>query len=106
MWKPVTGGHAGAFYFQPNRTEIGRPFNVTITFSDGTSTNFWMQGGKANPNLAVKIAALNANSGGGTITGASASTKKPIAVPVKTPAVRVVKTASPPRVPVRKLKLS
>jgi hypothetical protein len=103
-WKPAANGHAGAFYFQPNRTEIGRPFNMTISFSDGTSTNFWVQGGKANPNLAVKIAALSANSGGvGTITGAS-TTKKTVTVPAKTPVVKVVRTASPPKVPARKLK--
>ena len=106
-WKPATGGHAGAFYFQPNRTEIGRPFNVTISFSDGTSANFWVQGGKASPNLPVKVVALAANNGsGGTITGASTTTKKTVAVTVKTPAVKVVRTASPPRVPARRLKSS
>ncbi|MFM7592969.1 MAG: hypothetical protein ACKO85_14375, partial [Isosphaeraceae bacterium] len=64
-WRPAASGRAGAIYFQTNRIETGRPFFVTLNFSDGTSSSFWVSGGKANPNLAAT------GGSGGTIGAAS-----------------------------------
>ncbi len=38
-------------YIQPDRIETGRPFQVTIQFTDGFSTTLWIPGGQAVPNL-------------------------------------------------------
>ncbi|MBI1323818.1 hypothetical protein GC170_11635 [bacterium] len=62
-WIPAAGGLSGRIYFQPNRRESGRPFFVTLRFSDGTVESFWMNGGTADPNL-VASGGGNANSGG------------------------------------------
>lgn len=60
-WRLNADQRSGAIYFQTNRVENGRPFNVTIQFSDGSVRNFWVVGGSANPNLKVAKTLLSAN---------------------------------------------
>jgi hypothetical protein len=50
-WKPASSGRAGSIYLQSNRLETGRPFLITLKFSDGSTSSFWVTGGRANPNL-------------------------------------------------------
>ncbi|MCY2933892.1 MAG: hypothetical protein NT172_06955 [Planctomycetota bacterium] len=92
-WQPSSSGRSGSLYFQTNRREIGRPFNITITFKDGSTQNFWIQGGQADPNLHAKIstnsvlaqasAALTAMKGSSNVTKLvkNPTVSKPITTP-------------------------
>lgn len=98
-WRASANNRAGSIYFQTNRTENGRPFNVAIQFSDGTSVNFWVVGGKANPNLrVVQPQLLKQNQVASTVTGKSATAAKAVArvrIPVNRPKTPVRAAVAP-----------
>lgn len=63
-WAAAVVQTAGAtnadLYFEPSQVETGRPFQITLKYADGTASNFWIQGGKADPNLRMPQASLQA----------------------------------------------
>jgi hypothetical protein len=106
-WRPSTTGRSGAIYFQTNRREIGRPFNIILKFSDGTSQNFWMQGGVADPNLSVKSGLKSASVQALNVTTTEPKTvaipmNKQVSVAPKTKTAAVARTSTVPKVIARK----
>lgn len=106
-WRPSTTGRSGAIYFQTNRREIGRPFNIILKFSDGTSQNFWMQGGVADPNLSVKSGLKSASVQAFNVTTTEPKTvvipmNKKVSVAPKTKTAAVARTSTLPKVIARK----
>lgn len=54
------GATVGDLFVGPDRLETGRPFNLIVTFDDGSRADVWFQGGSADPNLRMPDASLNA----------------------------------------------
>lgn len=54
-WKAALVRSPGAstadLYLQPDRVETGRPFQVFLRFDDGSTAEFWVAGGPADPGL-------------------------------------------------------
>jgi hypothetical protein len=44
-------------YIQPDRKETGRPFQITILYGDGSTSQLWLYGGAADPSLKVRFSA-------------------------------------------------
>jgi hypothetical protein len=106
-WRPSTTGRSGSIYFQTNRREIGRPFNIILKFSDGTTQNFWMQGGTADPNLSVKSGPKSASVQAVNVASTEPKTvvipmNKKVSVAPKTKTAVVARTFTPPKVIARK----
>ena len=57
-WKIVVVRAAGAttadLFMQPDRVEVGREFEVKLSFGDGSRAHFYMMGGAANPALRMR----------------------------------------------------
>ena len=47
-------------YFEPDRREVGREFEIKLKFDDGQGTSLLIQGGKADPNLRAAGAGIEA----------------------------------------------
>ncbi len=45
------GSSSADLFFEPDRVETGREFNITLKFEDGSETIVDLKGGKANPDL-------------------------------------------------------
>ena len=45
------GAATADLYLDPYQVETGRQFDITLDFSNGSSTELWVQGGAADPNL-------------------------------------------------------
>ena len=54
------GATTADLYFEPTQVETGRPFQITLKYADGTSSDFWIQGGTADPTLRMPQASLQA----------------------------------------------
>ncbi len=50
------------FFIEPYQTETGRPFSVSLDYSDGSSDTVWLAGGTADPELRMPAASLTVNS--------------------------------------------
>ena len=50
VFQQVLAGTAD-IYINPDRTETGRPFQITVTYGDNSTSTIWLQGGTANPGL-------------------------------------------------------
>ena len=58
------GSTSADLYIEPYQVETGRSFLVGLTYDDGTSADFWLQGGAADPNLRMPSVTLAAAWGG------------------------------------------
>ena len=47
-------------FIEPDRNETGRPFNLVLTFDDGSAADIWFSGGLADPNLRSEAGSLSA----------------------------------------------
>ncbi len=54
------GASKADLYFDPDKAEDGRGFELHLRFDDGSTANFWIKGGKADPDLRMPKAALKA----------------------------------------------
>ena len=54
------GSSKADLYFDPDKAEDGRGFELHLRFDDGTTANFWIKGGKADPDLRMPKSALRA----------------------------------------------
>ncbi|HWE40636.1 MAG TPA: hypothetical protein VG406_29085 [Isosphaeraceae bacterium] len=54
------GATTADLYLEPTRVETGRPFSVHLQFDDGTTADFDVDGGKADPDRRMPSAALRA----------------------------------------------
>jgi hypothetical protein len=45
------GFTTAGIFIQPYQVETGRPFNIRMTFDDGSIAGFWIKGGSADPTL-------------------------------------------------------
>ncbi|MBX6314777.1 MAG: hypothetical protein IRY99_17950 [Isosphaeraceae bacterium] len=54
------GSTRADLYIEPYQRETGRPFQVKLSFDDGTSAEFWVTGGAADPGLRMPGAKLQA----------------------------------------------
>ena len=54
------GATAADLYIEPYQQDSGRPYNISLTFDDGSTANFWVTGGPVDPNLRMPQAALQA----------------------------------------------
>lgn len=52
------GASKADLYFDPDKAEDGRGFELHLRFDDGTTANFWIKGGVADPDLRMPKAAL------------------------------------------------
>ncbi|HEV3163653.1 MAG TPA: hypothetical protein VGZ22_06405 [Isosphaeraceae bacterium] len=52
------GSSTADLFIDPCRNETGRGFHVDLRFDDDQTAEFWVQGGKADPNLRMRSAAL------------------------------------------------
>lgn len=94
-WRPAASGRSGAIYFQTNRIETGRPFFVTLRFSDGTSSSFWVTGGRANPNLPA-TGGSGGNIGAASLPGSVQKPTRPVVrKPLPKPPARLIATNRP-----------
>jgi hypothetical protein len=61
-WKAAlvrpAGSTTGDLFFEADRVETGRPFNVILRFDDGSTADLWLDGGTADPNLRMPSASL------------------------------------------------
>lgn len=92
-WRLNANKRSGSVYFQTNRREIGRPFNVTIQYSDGTSTNFWVVGGNANPSLKVTASPTASQTRHPRTTNTATKPKATVKIPLRTSALHQRATA-------------
>ena len=58
------GSTRAVVLFEPHRPETGREFAVSMEFDDGTTALLYLQGGKADPNLRMPGASVQARWGG------------------------------------------
>ncbi len=54
------GSTTGDLFLEPSQVETGRPFNVVLTFDDGSRADLWLAGGAADPNLRMPSASVQA----------------------------------------------
>ncbi len=54
------GASTADLFFEPNEKETGRQFNVKLKFDDGTVTETYFNGGKADPDIKVPELAVTA----------------------------------------------
>jgi len=47
-------------YIEPYQVETGRSFDITLTYDNGSTAEFWVNGGTADPNLRMPDAAVQA----------------------------------------------
>lgn len=52
------GGTTADLFVEPSRLENGRPFHIKLTFDDGRTVEFDVNGGRADPNRRMPTAAL------------------------------------------------
>ncbi len=52
------GATTADLYLEPYQVETGRPFQITLQFADRSQADFWVKGGRADPNLRMPGAAL------------------------------------------------
>jgi hypothetical protein len=67
---------------EPYQVETGRPFWVSITYDDGSTSGFWVQGGAADPNLRMPApTTAPVDAGAPTVSGSSGSAPAPTILP-------------------------
>ena len=52
----ATSSTTADLYVEPSQVETGRPFNVSVTYDDGSKDSTWFTGGAADPNLRMPSA--------------------------------------------------
>ncbi len=71
-WKAALVQPAGSttadLYLQPDRVETGRPFQILLRYGDGSTSEFWVTGGVADPGLRMTSASTGGSAA--TTTGA------------------------------------
>jgi hypothetical protein len=54
----AAGAATADLFVEPYQRESGRPLNIQLKFDDGATADFWIKGGKADPNLRMPGARL------------------------------------------------
>jgi len=54
------GSTAADLFIEPYQRDSGRPYELKLTYDDGSTADFWVTGGPVDPNLRMPSAALQA----------------------------------------------
>ena len=55
------GATTADLYIEPYQTDSGRPYEIKLTYDDGSTADFWVNGGPVDPNLRMPQTSLQAS---------------------------------------------